>query len=374
MTAKKLLSLILACTFAFTMLTFTGCTKKDDTDIKPADSTSDETGSGNKSDSDAPSAPAENKVKTPEFVNPLTGLECPENMVKNRPVAIMINNIHQALPQEGIAKADIIYEILEEGGITRLMALYLDYASLGETGSIRSSRDYFIDLSDAHDAIYVHCGGSTYAKNVLAARKTNDIDGMFMGNFYRSKERAKTMATEHTLMITGEGIAKNIQTKGYRTTSEASSPLKFETEDKTITGNAASYIEIPFSLALKTKPYALSTLSYDQNTKTYLNGQYDEKHIDGLTGEQLAFKNVITLECEQHVIAGDALGCLAVNFTGSGKGLYATDGAVKEIVWKKASRTEQYTLYEKDGSTELKLNPGKSYIAIVPTGTTVTCK
>jgi hypothetical protein len=308
----------------------------------------------------------------PEFVNPLSGEATTEELVNNRPVAIMLNNIHVAMPQMAISYADIIYEVLEEGGITRLMALYHDYENLPEIGSIRSARDYYIDLSDAHDAIYVHCGGSTYAKDVLAKRKTENIDGMFLGNFYRSKERRKTMASEHTLMITGEGLAKNIAQKGYRTESTASQPLSFHDFETDFEGNTANNIKVPFSLALEPNPYALSTFEYNPEKGKYLKSHYNEAHIDGTTGEQLAFENVVILECKQYQIPGDKLLCIASEFVGTGNGKYASNGVIKDITWKKNSRTSIYSLYESDGVTPLLLNPGKSYIAIVPTGTVIT--
>lgn len=309
----------------------------------------------------------------PEFVNPLTGLETTKELLQNRPVAVMINNIHQSLPQIGVSYADVIYEVLEEGGITRLMALFQDYESVPEIGSIRSARDYYIDISDAHNAIYVHCGGSTYAKDTIAQRNTQDIDGMFMGYFYRSAERLKTMAYEHTLMISGRGLKTNIDKKGY-STKVSTQPLVFGKDDVEIQGDSASYIEIPFSLALDTTPYALSTFEYNADTKQYYKGHYSSKHIDGCNDEQLKFKNVLAIECNQNIIPGDEYGCIQVHFTGKGTGYYATDGKIKPIVWEKKTRTSTYTLYEADGTTPLVLNPGKSYIAIVPTGTQITAQ
>ncbi len=308
----------------------------------------------------------------PEFVNSLSGLECTEEVFNNRPIAVMLNNIKQAMPQIGISKADIVYEVLEEGGITRLMGVFKDYKDIQELGSIRSSRDYYIDLSDAHDAIYVHCGGSTYAKAMLANRKTENIDGLYVSDFYRSKERAKTMVYEHTLMISGEGLTNAISDKGYRTTSDASQPLVFSKDAQITSGTDAQYISVPFSLALDDTPYAHSYFEYDAQNSTYLKNHYNTKHIDGQTNEQLSFKNVITLECDQNIIPGDVYNCLEVHFYGEGTGFYACDGKIMPIVWKKASRTENYTLYEADGTTQLLLKPGKTYIGIVPTGTNIT--
>ncbi|MGN1122326.1 MAG: DUF3048 domain-containing protein, partial [Eubacteriales bacterium] len=167
----------------------------------------------------------------PVYLNKLTGLATTEELADIRPVAIMINNIKQATPQQGIINADIMYEILAEGGITRLLCLFTDYANLPETGSIRSSRDYYIDIADAHDAIYVHCGGSPAAYETLAARKTDNMDGIYFNTpFYRNEWRKKNMGMEHSMMTTGERLVQGIEQKGYRTTSDAAQPLSFKTK------------------------------------------------------------------------------------------------------------------------------------------------
>ena len=309
----------------------------------------------------------------PVFVNPLTGLESQTDLTSKRPVSVMINNLHLALPQIGIGKADIVYEILEEGGITRLLAIYNDYESLPEIGSVRSARDYYIDIADAHDAIFVHAGASSYAFAELAIRKTDDIDGLFVPEFYRSAERRKTMATEHTLMISGEGLSKAISNKGYRTESDSPCPLVFG--DNTFepdTAQAANYIKIPFSLGYTKDPYAVSFFNYDSDIGEYLKGHFNKEHIDGADSSQLSFKNVITLSCPHNRIEGDTSGCIQVHFTGTGTGTYSVNGTMRDIVWKRESRRSSYTLYESDGETPLVLFPGKSYIAVVPTGTTIT--
>lgn len=317
---------------------------------------------------DAPKGSEAFKTENP-YINPLTGLATSVDLTNKRPVAVMINNIHQALPQVGISEADIVYEILEEGGITRLLCIYNDYESIPEIGSVRSARDYYIDIADAHDAIYVHAGGSTYAKERLAQLGTNNLDGLYLNAFYRSDERRKTMSKEHTLMISGQGINDSIALKNYRTTSDNPCPLVFEDEPTTFGQSTAYHIEVPFDMGNKPDPYAVSYFDYDYDNKVYLKGQYKQEHIDGDDGSQLSFKNVVTLICDMNVIPGDTLGCIQVHFVGQGRGTYSVNGTIREIAWKKPSRTEPYTLYEKDGTTPLLLSAGKTYIGIVPAGT-----
>ncbi len=311
----------------------------------------------------------EQNQETLKYINPLTGLESERDVANVRPVAIMLNNLYQALPQVGISEAEVLYETLEEGGITRLLGVYNDFEIMNEIGSIRSARDYYIDIADAHDAVFVHAGRSTYADTALRTRGTNNVDGLYQSSFYRSAERRQTMAVEHTLMNTGEGIYNDIINLGYRTTSEKPSPLEFSSSYAKGTA-AAQHIEIPFSIGYTSNPYVTAVLDYNEQSTEYLKSQFGQAHIDGDDGSQLSFKNVITLTCPMNLIAGDPLGCIQVHFTGSGNGTYSVDGTTREIKWEKQSRSSAYTLYEADG-TPLLLAPGKSYVAIVSTGTQI---
>ena len=111
--------------------------------------------------------------------NPLTGEAVPEDISNNRPVMVMLNNLKQALPQSGNSQADIIYEILEEGGITRMLAVYQDISSVeGNLGTIRSTRPYYVTLVASHDGILVHAGGSGAAYDKIEDLNVYDLDAL----------------------------------------------------------------------------------------------------------------------------------------------------------------------------------------------------
>ena len=84
-------------------------------------------------------------------VNPLTGLcdGISDEALEHRPVAVMINNMIDALPQWGISQADIIYEMLAEGRITRFLAIFQDYSKIEKLASIRSARPYYMDIAQS---------------------------------------------------------------------------------------------------------------------------------------------------------------------------------------------------------------------------------
>ena len=338
------------------------------------------------SDSNIPQKSSDDTVTAPEakYTSPLTGLATTEALATQRPVAIMFNNLKAALPQHGISQMEVVYEAIVEGSITRLMGVATDWSSLPTLGSIRSSRDYYIDFADCHNAIYVHAGGSELAYAQLGTRKTNNIDGT-NGNrasvnaFYRNQERLKKgLGKEHTLFTSGSALATAIAGNKYPTTLKSGfvSPFKFSSNPLNMEGSAAKYVYVPFST------YAQSYFDYDAESGLYLKGQYlglkssldkhDSPHVDGNNNEQLAFKNIIILFTKYTTV--DSVGRQAIQFTGSGTGYYITDGKCKPIKWNRESRTGGYTLYESDGTTELLLNRGKTYVGTLKTNTKVVYK
>jgi len=317
-------------------------------------------------DGEASNGESAKAVELAEGVNPLTGLYTGNDYADKRPVAIMINNIKQSLPQVGISEADIIYECQVEGGITRLMMVEMDYEDLGVVGSIRSSRDYYVDLAQNHDAVYIHAGGSFDAYEAIQTRKINSIDGVngpnVPGVFYRDEERRKTMSVEHTLVTTGKNIVMGIKTLKYRTTlrNGFASPFAFASEDEQINlgGTTAKHVIVPYS------NYQFPQYIYNANTQRYTRYQFNGiDHIDGATGEKLTFKNIIVLICDQTNLNDDK-NHIAIDTTGTGKGYYITNGHYTEIKWSKADRDANLVLTNTDG-TPLVINAGNNMINIV---------
>ncbi len=305
-----------------------------------------------------------------EFINPLTGLASSYDVSKSRPLGVMINNISEALPQVGIGGADIIFECLAEGGITRLFALFSEYNDLGVIGSVRSARPYYIDFAQMFDAIYCHAGGSEDAYSDLAIRGIDHIDGVRgdpLGVYYRDAERMKTMALEHTLMTTGEGLIKTIEYCSFRTElrEDYEYPFVFaDLDKKSDTGGDESLkIHIPISF-FQTVDY-----EYDAEKEVYLRYQYNmTPHIDGGTDEQLSFTNVIVLFCNTYQY--DDYGRLRVETAGDGTGYLATGGKYVPIKWHRDT-IDGNALFTYEDGKPIVLNRGKTFINVCPPGTEV---
>ncbi len=305
-----------------------------------------------------------NNDPTVGYVNPLTGLPADDNNANTRPIAIMINNIKQALPQEGVSDMDILMECLVEGSITRLMGICSDYESIDTVGSIRSARPYYLDFVQSFDALYCHVGGSAQATSEIKSRGIDDLDDISrdpLNIFYRDPERLKTMALEHTMMTTGEGLAKSVEHLKFRTAirEDYVSPFTFPEEGATVRVGTqeATHVYVPMS------GYQKVDYVYDEAAKEYLRYQYDgQKHIDANNDKQLSFKNVILLFCDTKVI--DSAGHLGITTTGTGDGYLISEGNYTAITWSKADRDGNLTLTDTATGKPIVINRGKTAINV----------
>ena len=335
---------------------------------------------------DVPSATAEpSATPTPEPtptpydgpLNPLTGEPLDEAYVNRRPVAVMLNNLKVALPQLGVAQADIIYECIVEGGITRMMGVWQDPSDTGGIGSIRSSRPYYLELALGHDAMYIHAGGSEDAYAKIKSWGVTALDGVrgpYCGSsagsnlMWRDSQRRQTMGYEHSVITTGENIAEKLPTYSIRLDHQDgyTYTMDFADDGAPAGGVTANTISVPFS-NVKT-----GVFTYNSESGKYAVEEYGKAYVDGNTGEQVEVTNVLVLQtaCRS---TGDSLGHITVDLTSGGKGYFACGGKMTEIRWSKAGRNAQLVYTNTDGSP-LTLGRGNSYVSIIPTGNTVTAK
>lgn len=301
--------------------------------------------------------------------NPLTGLETNEEYVNSRPYAVMLNNLRDALPQQGNSQADIIYEVVAEGGITRMLGVYQSLEDVGSIGSVRSARPYYIELALGHEAIYVHAGGSEEAYSDLSAWGVEHIDGVrgtfanaAEGVFWRDQYRAgggKKYSYEHSLLTSGEKLINAAGKAGFSLQHGEGweNPLSFQDDGTPPEGDAASVVTVPFS------GYKTGVFRYSEETGLYMVEEYGSAYIDGNSGEQLGVTNVLVLQVPCYN-TNDYYGHMRVTLS-SGNGWYACGGKIIPITWTKGERDGSMRYYNADGS-ELVLGRGKSYVSLIP--------
>jgi hypothetical protein len=294
----------------------------------------------------------------------ITGEWVTKEVAESRPYAVMINNIIYANPQSGTSDADILYEAIVEGGITRLMGIFegIDPNSLTakRLGSVRSARHYFVSFADEYDAIFVHYGQTSYAIkkiNELGIDTISGMAGVGVNSFYRDKN----IEAPHNAFTSLKGLESAVKKGKYRTTYEEGYEAHYSFyEEDTDLNTTQTAIKITLKFSKQITP----VLTYDKETKEYLRFQYNGEHIDYNTKKQLSFKNVIVQFVKEWNIDKNGYQTMELD-NATGEGYYITNGKVMNITWKKDESTRIMRYYDENGD-ELTINPGKTYIAIFP--------
>lgn len=276
----------------------------------------------------------------------------------DRPIAFMIDNHKSAQPQAGLNDAYLVYEIIVEGGESRLMALFKG-KNLDKIGPIRSSRHYFLDYAMENDAIYVHYGWSPQAQSDISTYNINNINGISESSktFWRVKDKS----APHNAVTSTDEILKAAQKKNYRTTSDEESVLNYVTTEVDLeNGQIAKKVTIPYSTSNKV------SYEYDSNTKMYIRYSKGKKQEDWVTGEDIKTKNIIITFAKNYTLNdGENKDRQGLNNIGNLDGYYITNGKAIKITCNKASRTAK-TIYKDLNGNEIEVNDGNTFIQICP--------
>ncbi len=281
-----------------------------------------------------------------------------------RPVAVMIDNAIGDAKHAGLLDSYLNYEIIVEGGITRIMAIYKDKEP-NLIGPIRSSRHYFLDYALESDAIYVHYGWSPYAEDDTSKLNVDNINGLTDPTPFR---RDTNSIAPHNVFTRMSYIRSFLETSSYNLESTDWQLFTYSTDEVDLsetnyTPNIATKINIPYSRE------EVRTYNYNEANGYYLRSSNGKAQYDRKSGEQLHYKNIIIEKVENKTI--DEEGRQELQTTGKGTGYFITDGYVLPITWSKSARNAK-TVYAYEDGTEITLNDGNTFIQIVPTDCEVT--
>lgn len=282
----------------------------------------------------------------------------------SRVIAVMINNHKQARPHSGLQDAFLNYEIIVEGGITRIMSLFKDKET-DRIGSIRSARHYFLDYALESDAIYVHFGESPQADEDIKTLHIDEIDAINSSALYW-RDKTLNKSSEHTAFTSMERIEKLTNNKGYRNTSNKEMLLNYSTSEIDLSKYESS-IKAD-SVYIDYSSYTNTSYEYDSATGLYKRFMNGVAHSDYITGLQYTTKNIITYQIKNTTL--DSSGRQTLENIGSGNAYYVTNGYAVPITWEKSSRDSQ-TIYKFIDGEEIDVNDGVTWIQIQPVGKTL---
>ena len=309
---------------------------------------------------------------------------------KRRPLAVMIENHAESRPQSGLSKADIVYETVAEGGITRFMAVYYCGISAESVSlaPVRSARTYFLPWVLEYDALYNHVGGAGRCNDPtvderakalcqIETYKIKDMDqfGISFPTCYRNYDRLDhPVATEHTMVCVTDKLLKlagergwtNVDAKGVAWDKNFTA-WKFK--DGAKDSDRGASLSASF-VAWKgyEREYGVRW-DYDRGNNRFLRFNGGVAHMDLETKEQL-WASTVAIIFAKETGPVDNHAHLLYNNVGEGDGLLLADGNVTKIRWKKPQQTSR-TLYYDTSGREVTLTRGPIWVEMLPTGTKV---
>ena len=298
---------------------------------------------------------------------PLTGVEADNHeIILRRSMSVKIDNHPQSGSKVGINSADVVFETLAEGGVTRFNAVY--QSEIPEiVMPIRSARDSDLYIVPQFgDALFFYSGGN---ENVLRKLRDAGIARMEHGAigealFSRSPERA----APHNLMVNladAYDVAEEKRDLEVKTT-EPIVGFAFRDEDSNFgeVGEAATVAHIPFS------PVSDTRWDWDEDKGLWLRSSGGFAQYDGATEEQIGFTNVVVLWATHS--AGSVAGNLVtydIDLAGGGDATIFMEGRRIDGTWEGSEDAPQ-TFKDNDGNPIL-LSPGRTWVSVMRVGDSI---
>ena len=310
--------------------------------------------------------------------SPMTGKVMDEELLRQRPLAVMYPINKQAQPQYGLDRVEVFYEIMEEGDMSRQLGILQDWQGLDRIGNIRSIRSYFVYEALEWDPIIIHFGGPVdWVADDLTREDVDNINGVGgvmgpdYGAFYRIPHDG--VALEHTAYTDSDHINDAIEEAGFEREhregyyKEKHFTFAKDGEINTLEQypDAVDATEIDMAGSY---PVTHSALYYDPEDKLYYKTLYGEDQCDGATGEQLSFTNVFIQRCAWEHCAEGTSKYLWFRIEEPDPeyddGFYITNGKMIHVTWNKEDDYEP-TLFYDDNGNEVTVNQGRTMIFII---------
>jgi hypothetical protein len=304
-------------------------------------------------------------------INPLSGLELSDKVANLRPLAVMVENNTPARPQSGLVSADVVFEVVDEGGITRFVTIYSSYDS-DMVGPVRSARPYYAEIAASFNPIYTFWGtfpgfyiviqnlGLDYLSPLGDETGASNITGNFVdpgSGAGADAIRDTTRVAPHNAYIQTPRMREIAANIGY-----ASEPGETYFHFKEDAGESSrgdiGNITVDFSSSSFRVDW-----EYDEATNTYLRSVGGEANLDRETGKQVTVNNVIVLFTDIEN-SGNEQGHMLVRTTQGGDAYFFIDGQVIEGTWDRSSALEPFQFKDMDGNVML-INRGQTWISMI---------
>ncbi|MCE7792558.1 DUF3048 domain-containing protein [Salipaludibacillus sp. CUR1] len=307
------------------------------------------TAEGSDEQNEADADPEENEMIEYSGSFPLTGIKTDEK-ADHRAFGVMIENSASARPQSGLYQADVVYEVLSEGRITRLLAFFHSQKP-DRIGPVRSARDYYIYLNNGYDAIYASAGGSPGAFDLFEQGAVDVISALdYDGTFFK---RASGRSAPHNVYTSYDDLMEASDHIGLHFKERRPPELPFSGEPEEPDQEAA-VIGVSYNSSVNDVQF-----TYDEGAGGYIRSVGAERTDDLETNEPVAPRNVFIVEASHRVV--DDQGRRDIDIESGGSAYLIHDGGAVEAEWKNVGGV---IFPFKDGEP-LNFLPGQTWINLV---------
>lgn len=294
----------------------------------------------------------------------INGVPVTEAIANSRPLAVVVENHPDARPQSGLYFADVVYETLAEGGITRFLAIFQTQTPK-EIGPVRSARPYFNNIADQWHAAFAHVGGSALALSELDSdvyKNVTDINQFSFGDyFYRSKERV----APHNAYTSTE-LLRSLLTKKKWDKWDKRALGDFETIPTEKLQTAVTKISVKFFSAGFNDEF-----DFDPTTGLYNRNTGGQPTVDAINNSQISPRNVLIEFVDDYSVPMEPANGLGLHLDEDGRALLFTGGNITEGTWRYKDGFTQYVTTVKDAqgneqTQNMKFQPGQTWIVLMP--------
>jgi hypothetical protein len=278
---------------------------------------------------------------------PLTGLADPMGLSRHRPaVTIKIDNTPEARPQYGIDKADVIYEEIVEGGITRLAAIFNSRVAV-QVGPVRSVRRTDREIVYPIGGIFVFSGGASYALKSIATAPVRLFQESNAGSaMFRDPRRypPHNLFANAALLI--KQVAKPRPPPALFTYRNGSGPVPGAKVTSFVVGFSAGYA---------------ASYAWNVRTRSWDRSIFAQSDVTANV-TRLSPKNVIVMKV--HYLGGVGVIGSQAQLIGSGPAEVFTGGTVQRATWSR-HKLHKPIVYRAASGRLIPLTPGQTWVELL---------